>query len=187
MVIVALLLGTIIGGALSGISGALAGMLFGYALWSIFSSRNRLSALEHEVQELRGLVESSSRISPLSSPPPAENSATFPGKPVADASPPLEKTDAPDNADIPEWTPDWSEIPATAQPALLRDPELQPSALRSILNPILNFLAGGSLLVKTGVVILFVGVSFLVKYAADHALLPIELRLSGAADRKSVV
>lgn len=38
-----------------------------------------------------------------------------------------------------------------------------------------------SLLVKIGVVILFFGISFLVKYAAERDLLPIELRLSAAA------
>jgi len=181
MIVFALLLGGIIGGALSGISGALAGMLFGYALWSIFAYRNRLSALEREVGELRGLVERGSRSSPLPSPPPAEKSDTFSGIPETESPPPFEKTATPDNPDIPEWTPDWSEIPATAQPALQRDPQQQPSTLQAILTPIQDFLAGGSLLVKTGVIILFVGVSFLVKYAADHALLPIELRLSGAA------
>jgi uncharacterized membrane protein len=44
-----------------------------------------------------------------------------------------------------------------------------------------RFLSGGSLLVKTGIIILFIGVSFLVKYAAEHDLLPIELRLAGTA------
>ncbi|MHC1698541.1 MAG: DUF2339 domain-containing protein [Geobacteraceae bacterium] len=181
MIVFALLLGALIGAALSGLSGALAGMLFGYALWSIFSYRNRLSSLELEVRELRGLFERSSRISPAPSPPSSEEGTPFPGKPEVTAPPRFEQTATPDNSAIPEWTPDWPEIPTTSPPILEREPQLQPSALQTILNPIQDFLAGGSLLVKTGVVILFVGVSFLVKYAAEHALLPIELRLSGAA------
>jgi len=44
-----------------------------------------------------------------------------------------------------------------------------------------NVVAGENLLVKLGVVILFFGVSFLVKYAAQHGLFPIELRLTAAA------
>jgi uncharacterized membrane protein len=44
-----------------------------------------------------------------------------------------------------------------------------------------GFLTGGDLLVKTGLLVLFVGVAFLVKYAADRHLLPIEVRLAGAA------
>jgi len=181
MIVFALLLGAIIGGALSGISGALAGMLFGYALWSIFSYRDRLSALELEVGELRKFIERGSRISPPPSPYPAEKRLTVPVSPGADSPPPSEKTVTPDNADIPEWTPEWPEIPATGQASLQRDPQLQTSTLRTVLDSFQDFLAGGSLLVKTGVVILFVGISFLVKYAAEHALLPIELRLSGAA------
>jgi len=44
-----------------------------------------------------------------------------------------------------------------------------------------GILSTGNLLVKLGVLILFFGVSFLVKYAAQHGLFPIELRLTTAA------
>lgn len=49
------------------------------------------------------------------------------------------------------------------------------------LKAVREFFAGGSLLVKVGVLVLFLGVAFLLKYAAERNLLPIELRLSGAA------
>jgi len=181
MIVFALLLGALIGGALSGFPGALAGTLLGCALWSIFSYRNRLSTLEVEVRELRNRVERSSRITPAPSPPPAEESESLPGRPVTPPPPRFEKTPTPGDSAIPEWTPDWSEIPSSTTSDLERDPQFQPSPLQAFLTPIKDFLSGGSLLVKTGVVILFVGVSFLVKYAAEHSLLPIELRLSGAA------
>jgi uncharacterized membrane protein len=54
----------------------------------------------------------------------------------------------------------------------------QPSAAEEWLR---NLLSGENLLVKLGVLILFIGVSFLVKYAAQHGLFPIELRLTAAA------
>ncbi|SHO48748.1 Uncharacterized membrane protein [Desulfopila aestuarii DSM 18488] len=44
-----------------------------------------------------------------------------------------------------------------------------------------RFITGGNLVLKMGLVILFFGVAFLVKYAAQHNLVPIELRLAGAA------
>ncbi len=181
MIVFALLLGAIIGGALSGFPGALAGMLLGYALWSILSYRNRLSALEQEVQELRGRIDRNVLRPSPPSPAPAEKSEARSGTTMAPAPPQPEETFTPDESAIPEWTPDWSEIPSTATPGLEQDPQRKPSPLQSALTPIQDFLAGGSLLVKTGVVILFVGVSFLVKYAAEHSLLPIELRLSSAA------
>ncbi|MSM39425.1 MAG: DUF2339 domain-containing protein [Geobacter sp.] len=51
----------------------------------------------------------------------------------------------------------------------------------SIGNLFRNLVTGENLLVKLGVVILFFGVSFLVKYAAQRGLFPIELRLTAAA------
>jgi uncharacterized membrane protein len=42
-----------------------------------------------------------------------------------------------------------------------------------------NWLFGGNTLVRSGIVILFIGVSFLIKYAAEHTQIPIEFRLAG--------
>jgi uncharacterized membrane protein len=50
----------------------------------------------------------------------------------------------------------------------------QPSALW-------KFFFGGNTLVRVGVLVLFFGVAFLLKYAADQGFVPIELRLAGVA------
>lgn len=44
-----------------------------------------------------------------------------------------------------------------------------------------DWLLGGNTLVRSGIVILFIGISFLIKYAAEHTHVPIELRLAGVA------
>ena len=44
-----------------------------------------------------------------------------------------------------------------------------------------RWLTGGNTVVRVGIVVLFFGLAFLIKYAADHALFPIELRLAGVA------
>jgi len=44
-----------------------------------------------------------------------------------------------------------------------------------------DWLLGGNTLVRSGIVILFIGISFLIKYAAEHTHVPIELRLAGIA------
>jgi len=181
MIVLALLLGAAIGGALSGFSGALTGVLFGYVIWSILSYRNKFSALEQELQELRGRIERSSRTAPTPAPSPAEEIGILPGEPREAAPPQFEEGFTLDDSTIPEWTPEWTESPSATAPVLEQGSPLKPSPLQAFLAPIQDFMSGGSLLVKTGVIILFVGVSFLVKYAADHSLLPIELRLSGAA------
>ncbi len=48
-------------------------------------------------------------------------------------------------------------------------------------NFIVAWFTGGNTIVRIGIVILFFGVAFLVKYAADHAMFPVELRLASAA------
>lgn len=44
-----------------------------------------------------------------------------------------------------------------------------------------DFLAGVNVVVRVGLIVLFFGVAFLLKYAAERNLLPVELRLAGVA------
>ncbi len=44
-----------------------------------------------------------------------------------------------------------------------------------------NFFTSGNVMVKIGVTVLFFGVAFLVKYASDHNMFPIELRLAAVS------
>jgi len=44
-----------------------------------------------------------------------------------------------------------------------------------------DFFTSGNIMVKVGVTVLFFGIAFLVKYAAERDILPIELRLAGVA------
>ncbi len=52
---------------------------------------------------------------------------------------------------------------------------------RGLIGPRWRWLFGGNTLVRLGVVILFFGVAFLVKYATENFHFPIELRLAGIA------
>ncbi|EJO60654.1 membrane protein, PF10101 family [Burkholderia multivorans ATCC BAA-247] len=58
-----------------------------------------------------------------------------------------------------------------------REPGLAARALRAARE----WLFGGNTVVRVGIVVLFFGVAFLLKYAADNDLLPIEFRLAGTA------
>jgi len=50
-----------------------------------------------------------------------------------------------------------------------------------IIRVLREYFTGGNTLVRCGVVVLFFGVAFLLRYLAEHSHLPIELRLSGVA------
>jgi uncharacterized membrane protein len=184
MTIALVILGVFIGGYLHGFSGALMGSGLGYLIASLITLHHRLHDLEKTVAELRQRIDrqvvEAAEDSSLAAPGPEKeepdfarqegfpcNEETFAfGQEAASYSQPAATNHEHVPGGLPEHEPVWHK---PAEPA---------SPVRDILN---RFLTSGSLLVKTGVVVLFFGVSFLVKYAAEHDLLPIELRLSAAA------
>ncbi len=58
-------------------------------------------------------------------------------------------------------------------------PAPHPSPIDQAISAAQNWLFGGNTVVRLGMLILFFGVSFLLKFAADNQLLPIEARLAG--------
>lgn len=61
--------------------------------------------------------------------------------------------------------------PLSSQPA-------EPNIADKLVAAALAWLTGGNTVVRIGVVVLFIGLSFLARYAAENALLPVELRLA---------
>lgn len=78
----------------------------------------------------------------------------------------------------------WSETPdeqtAAETPAQPAKPVIpaQPNALEQALTAAKNWFLGGNTIVRVGLVILFIGLSFLARYAAAAGLLPVEFRLA---------
>lgn len=73
--------------------------------------------------------------------------------------------------------------PPVAAPAPVRRPPPPPPVpLRDRLPaPIANLIFGGNMLVKLGVLILFLGLAFLLRYTAERVTVPIELRYAAVA------
>ena len=82
------------------------------------------------------------------------------------------------------------QTPAAPPPAPARSPrpawpeppppvdEHSPAVTASLGASVLAWFSGGNTIVRLAVLILFIGVAFLVRYAAENALLPLELRLA---------
>jgi uncharacterized membrane protein len=71
-----------------------------------------------------------------------------------------------------------------ATPPVKQRQSSSPTPTRSLFNPaapLINFFTAGNPVLKVGIVVLFFGVGFLLKYAAQRNLIPIELRLTGVA------
>ncbi|WP_269502940.1 DUF2339 domain-containing protein [Burkholderia sp. IMCC1007] len=67
--------------------------------------------------------------------------------------------------------------PAPSAPLTPHEPDIVERAFRAARD----WLLGGNTVVRVGIIVLFFGVAFLLKYAADNNLLPIEFRLAGTA------
>ena len=72
------------------------------------------------------------------------------------------------------------EQPVPASDAGIRTATAAPPKAPSV-DPISRWLFGGNTLVRVGVIVLFFGVAFLLKYAAERDLVPIELRMAAVA------
>src|SRR6185369_12224352 len=79
---------------------------------------------------------------------------------------------------LPSFTPQAAE-----RPRPVARPPSQPDVVTALVLKARDWLFGGNVVVRVGVVVLFVGLAFLAKYAIDNALLPPQLRLAaiGAA------
>lgn len=174
MPILLTIVGLVLGVALDRHGGWLYGSLAGLALGLSIGMRRRLRELELEVARLRraqgitpATVEKLSPAEPTPKPKPESVVEPEPGQePDAEAEQPFI---------IDHWNePQPRERESAAAFTL-------PTWLEAPWQSAKDWLLGGNIMVRVGVVVLFFGVAFLLKFAADNALLPIEFRLAGVA------
>ena len=191
---VGLVLGLCIGASVGDFKGALVGAIIGLALgfWLRQLMRRqdavaaegemgcRLSTLETRLHVLEQRLETIER-SDLRHPQVAAEAAA----PVPSAEPAqtaaAEELAPPHDAVIMAQTPS----PAVASVSAIEPPPASARVLRPPPSPprepsfIWRWFMGGNTVVRVGVVVLFFGIAFLLKYAYEHTHVPIELRLTG--------
>jgi len=158
-----------------------------YAVAGIRSAKKRIAELENQLAVHRRAIQAlRQRLpgKPAEAPPAA--AAPVHEQAVQTAAPmPVEE-----QAPVPHPQPEIR-LPQAAAPVPVTHPRPTPAAPPSQTKPpghahelwslVTSFFTGGNLAVKVGVIVLFFGVSFLLKYAVEHQLLSVEARLSGAA------
>lgn len=155
---------------LSAPAGLIVGGLLGFLLGRVIELAEQITGLQREIVELRH------RQSPgAEQAPPPQPLARSPEIPAQSAAPIAAQTAAPPRRSEAarqtagtEWR--FSE-PTFSRPAIL---DKAFAWLR-------RFFTEGNPIVRVGVVVLFFGLSFLVKYASSAGLLPVELRLAAIA------
>lgn len=148
--------------------GTVIGALAGLGLSEIVFLRDGLAKLQRELQELRR----ERRISP-----PSAAAAAMPA--TQPLQPPRPQPESRVEATRPLSVASRPSIPPPARPAqAAASPATTPNPLFALLR---DYFTGGNTLVRAGIVVLFFGVAFLLRYLAEHTHLPIELRLSAVA------
>ena len=135
--------------------------------------QERVARLEHEVSLLRRQM-AEIKGATFAAPADVEAAAVAPPPAIAEALPPVEVPAVP----VP---PPQVVAPQPApQPAPVLAPH-EPDWVERAVGAARDWLLGGNSVVRVGILILFFGVAFLLKYAADNSLLPVEFRLAGVA------
>jgi len=150
-----------------------------FAVWIAGAGqRRRIDDLEREVAELRDMV----RALPRAPTPQAAPEPPVPAMPMPSPTEP-----APPAPPTPVWRPAPVTPPAAAPVQEMPIPEAPdvPAPARATppawLLAARTWLLTGNLVAKLGLVILFIGVAFLIKFVAATVDIPIELRLAGVA------
>jgi uncharacterized membrane protein len=166
-------LGALAGGAIGAVFGHGVGFIPGAVIGGIIGAvlglkrADRLNAFEKRIAAL----ESALNVSSPAAQPVAE---VFPARPST-AQRPETAAQPPQPRPEPQ-APLARETPPVAKPPPPAPQPSQPS------GPALwERLVGGNLVAKVGILILFIGLAFLVKYAYERIHAPIELRLTGVA------
>lgn len=179
--IIGLVIGAAVGDFEGALYGAAFGLLAGYALQLAWGkgAEARLQSLEREVKALRAQLQVlqagvAAPAAPIAAPPPIVQD-TFGAAGVSETPAPAPTPGAAEQADAapPLLAPLREAAEARTAPETGSAPRAHPAWLR--------WLLGGNTVVRVGVVVLFFGVAFLLKYAYDHTNLPIQMRLLGVA------
>ncbi|PKO44556.1 MAG: DUF2339 domain-containing protein [Betaproteobacteria bacterium HGW-Betaproteobacteria-22] len=195
---------------LLGIASIIGGVSAFFALFSSQNKESRLKALERETTqqhlEITKLAARLDALKKLLEPSQSEEGscdtvATTIKAPTAVVDPASsiqethqpdiaydDRQDAAEIAGVPAIGPEHAsgdtitaEIPDTGDPVKPVIKLAEPNFIERGFAAAGNWLLGGNTLVRSGIVILFIGISFLIKYAAEHTHVPIELRLAGIA------
>lgn len=169
------LIGFVLGAAAADFEGAACGFALGFLFGGYIQHSDRIRHLE---EALKAAAKPAPRVAPVVPPPPVSPAVPQPRTETRETAPPQVPA-----AEL-EAAPAISVAESAVSPpkrvfAPLPPPE--PDIFSRALDFIRTFFTTGNVVVKVGVIILFFGAAFLIRYAVERNALPIEFRLAGIA------
>ena len=171
--IIGLLIAASLGSPASRAFDLLLGAAVGFLIADLGIIRTRLDAVAQEFDRLKKEFRRRQDV-PTATVPPRETTAQVPPER------PWQDIEAPAHAAAAAAAPSAPFPPASAVAhSSVKEP--------AVIAAIRRFFTGGNTLVRVGVVVLFFGVAFLLRYMAEHSHIPIEVRLTGVALASTVL
>ena len=102
-------------------------------------------------------------------------------KPAAEPEPEPVSTDAQNEEPIPEPIVSYARVESPAAASKEEPRGSSPDLLDKLSGWVVEYFTGGNIFVRSGILVVFIGVAFLLKYASERTTVPIELRVLGVA------
>lgn len=179
------LIGAVLGVVTLGQAGLLFGAVIGFLLGQVYHLGRRLQTVEEALAarvKRHGVPEEE----PQTARVPAREPVKPTGEAVPESPEPSFAEEPPAKTEVPVVEQRETAAAATPSPAGpfidIELPESEGQSTESrFWQSIVGFFTDSNAVVRVGIVVLFFGVAFLIKYAADRNLFPIEMRLAAAA------
>ncbi|TNF36555.1 MAG: DUF2339 domain-containing protein [Gammaproteobacteria bacterium] len=206
-IVLPLIIGLIIGAAASGVSGAFLGMILGGCLGAILrlsvqqaESRTRLGKMQQQLEILQARViqlsakdelrEKAGKATARAAAPVDSDTVAVSRVPLAERLGSLEVSESVASGELPDAAParfDAKPVVEQVEPESAPEPGPVPSPSETTTTPqetptlsgIAEWLSGTNMVARVGVLILFLGVGFLIKYAVENFSVSPQLRLLG--------
>ena len=154
--------------------------------------RGKFSGLQQQIDRLREQLAELKSPQPAAAPETEADPAVSDAEPAAEVKPATAATMVEDGSVEMPAQPETETAAASMPPAAASvRPEPTTRAknpvdhfedlIRRVANLVVSYFTDGNIFVRIGILVLFFGVAFLLKYAAENSRIPIELRFMGAA------
>ena len=173
------------GGLLGDVEGVFVGLLLGYVFGAVIQLNAKMKKLNSRLSWLEEMYQS------LKQSTVDQESTTQAATPEMPKPEPEKPLSAEENVDILEQASSMPDtpllhpaVPKTKTAARISAPQPTSSSapketsIDKLFAKIYSFFTDGNVVAKIGVLIVFVGVGAWIKYAYEHAMLPVELRLA---------
>jgi len=187
------LLGGFFGAIAEGEEGLFLGMVLGYCFGAIIQLSTRVRQLERRIKQIP-LTRESAKAGPATRTSEGTQAEEPETEPAAQTEQPAVEPSMYQTAEessqkaapaaqkphTPVTPPEQDEAAEVTRVPMAPSWQQQDTVIDKLIEHIKTFFTDGNVVLKVGLIVLFVGVGFLLKYAYEHSILPIELRMAGA-------